>query len=354
MPTLSIANRPHRLGAALAMLVAASAAGAADIGTCGPEPAAASAPVALFSIDGESRTESDLSAALQQALHDARVTLYQRQLELIDAAVLESELDRRAAREGKSREAVARALMAVPTPTDDEVDAFYQANRARIPYPLDAVRERVRETLVQRAVQSVQAEVVAAAKRERGFVLGLEAPLAPFVELDVAGLPSKGPDDAKVTVVEFADYQCPHCKRASEVLDRIAARYPNDVRVVFADFPINPSGISREVAHGAACADRQGRFWAYHDRAFARQESLDAGAVAALAVAAGLDATAFESCMASPFPAERVAQGEGEARRLGLRATPTLFLNGRRLHLHDLESELARAIDQALAAGGGA
>ena len=107
-----------------------------------------------------------------------------------------------------------------------------------------------------------------------------------------------------------------------------------------------------ELAEGAACADMQGRFWEYHDLAFQRQASLARASVLQFARELKLDMSAFEDCLNSDFPKARVAQGEDQARALGLTSTPTLFLNGRKLHLHDIERELIEAIEKLLSAKG--
>ena len=345
---------PGIASAALAGLLATVTGGAlaqsTDIGECGPAQLAAESEShdALYLIDGVSRTEADLPPAQQQALFDARLQHFKKQLEIIDTAILEDEMDRRAEREGKSREALARDLFATAPPDDATIARFYEENKARIPYPLDAVRDQIRQMLVQRAASSRQATFVAEVKRARGFELALAKPVAPFAEIAIDGFPSKGASDAKVTIVEFADYQCPHCRRAAAALSQIAKRYGDAVRIVYLDFPINRSGISRVVAEGGACADRQGQFWPYHDLAFERQSTLAHGSAVAFAAELGLDEQAFRACLESPHPRERVARGEAQARRLGISSTPTLFLNGRRLHLHDIETELPAEIDKIL------
>ena len=82
-----------------------------------------------------------------------------------------------------------------------------------------------------------------------------------------------------------------------------------------------------------------------------KQSALSNESETALASELGLGADAFRACMDSSFPRERAAKAEAEARRLGLSSTPTLFLNGRRLHLHNIEEELPAEIDRVLAAG---
>ena len=150
------------------------------------------------------------------------------------------------------------------------------------------------------------------------------------------------------TLYVYFDYQCPHCKQAAGVLRTLVERYPNELRIVYMDLPINSSGISRIIAEGAACADQQNEFWAFHDLAFEHQATLSKESVAQFVSELGLDAGEFERCMKSEFPQERVAVSERQASELGLTSTQTLFLNGRKLHLHDMETELVEAIESLL------
>ncbi len=308
----------------------------------------------LFSVDGAPQTEEHLPAPLQQALFDARLEHYKKQLEIIDGALLDLAIKRRAKAAGQTPEELVQALFAVPTPSDAVVESFYNDNKARIPYPLDAVRDRIRQMLVQQAMQAKRVELVTALKRDTIIDIAIKKPVAPYAEIDTGGLPSKGSADAKVTLIEFADYQCPHCKRAAGVLTTIAKRFPNDLRIVFMDLPINSSGISRTVAEGAACADQQGSFWQFHDLVFERQATLAEGSATQFASELGLDTAAFQRCLSSEFPKQRVAKSESQARALGLSSTPTLFLNGRKLHVHDMEADLVEAIEKALREKAGA
>ena len=231
---------------------------------------------------------------------------------------------------------------------DADIEIFYESNKDRIGYPLDMLRDQLREMLVQQKRQAKQAELIAETKRNQSFELALSKPIAPRVTIDTEGFPSKGNPGAKVTIVEFADYQCPHCKSSAAVIEQIVKRHNDDVRVVFMDFPVNRSGISRVVAEGAVCADKQGQFWPYHDLAFEQQQNLSNDSALRFARELGMDIDEFKACLESQLPRDRIAKSEGEASRLGVKSTPTLFLNGRQLHLHDLEAELSEAVEQAI------
>jgi protein-disulfide isomerase/uncharacterized membrane protein len=172
-------------------------------------------------------------------------------------------------------------------------------------------------------------------------------------------LPSLGDPKAPVTIVEFSDFQCPHCRNGAMILNTVLNRYPGKVRVVLRNHPFDPAcnrkmergghAGSCEAARAAWCAHQQGRFAALYEALFENQSSLAPGVPAKLAKDAGLDADKLQGCMASPEAAAAVARDLEEGERLGVKATPTFFINGHRVEgaypvpvWNQLVDELAR------------
>lgn len=138
---------------------------------------------------------------------------------------------------------------------------------------------------------------------------------------------SAGNPQAAVTVVEFGDLQCPACSRAEEVARAMRAKYGDRVRFVFRHLPLpdlHPHAL--KAAEAAECAAAQGKFWEALERFYAGQKDLDDESLVRYAVEIGLDAGQFRQCLASGAMAERVRRDAEDARRLGLRATPTFFI----------------------------
>ena len=158
------------------------------------------------------------------------------------------------------------------------------------------------------------------------------------------GFPSKGPADAKVTIVEFADFQCPSCKQMHDILKQVLPRYPQ-VRLVFKDLPlaqIHPWAMTAALAGRCAYQQKPEAFWALHDGFFDNQQLIGAGDAwnksLEFAVKAGLDEAAMRTCMASP-EAKAIVEGSlAEARTLNIANTPTAFVNGRRVVGPDAET----------------
>jgi len=141
--------------------------------------------------------------------------------------------------------------------------------------------------------------------------------------------PSIGPQDAPITIIEFSDYECPYCKRwYNEVYLRLREEYADEIRVVFRDFPLYSIHPNAEPAAVAAnCAELQGMYWEYHDLLFAG-EQLDETTYLQYAEGLGLNLDEFKACLDSE---EQVSEIRGDyeyASGLGVRSTPTFFLNG--------------------------
>jgi protein-disulfide isomerase len=173
-------------------------------------------------------------------------------------------------------------------------------------------------------------------------------------KVHIDGNPSKGPADAKVTLVEFSDFECPHCRELYEALKAVETQYPQ-VRVVYKDYPLTTiHPWAQTAAIGGRCAYEQNAaaFWKMHDSIFDNQDVLSADNVwdklVGFAKDAGLDADIFKACLSSPDAEKAVNANHAEGTALDVTSTPTVFLNGRPLVGGDSET-LVRMIEFELA-----
>jgi protein-disulfide isomerase len=159
---------------------------------------------------------------------------------------------------------------------------------------------------------------------------------------------SRGPAAAPVTIVEWSDYECPYCKQAQEVLQRLRAEFPDTVRLVFKDFPLRSHPQALPAALAARCAGAQGRYWEYHDLLFVAQPDFARDQLIVYARRLGLDAGTFTDCLDSGRFREAVLADQREGRAAGVRATPTFFINQRKVEGVLPLEEFRAAIQQAL------
>jgi protein-disulfide isomerase len=138
-----------------------------------------------------------------------------------------------------------------------------------------------------------------------------------------------GPADAPITIVEFSDYQCPFCRRwHDEVYEPLLAAYPGKIRLVYRHLPltsIHPDAMS--AAEAAMCAGEQDAYWPFHEKLFS-SESLGNSTYIQYAQDLGLDMGAFESCLSDHKYQQAVQADSDFAINLGIRSTPTFFING--------------------------
>ncbi len=163
----------------------------------------------------------------------------------------------------------------------------------------------------------------------------------PIVDVPREGGQSEGPEDAPVRLVEFSDFECPHCGQAYATLKDVLPRFGDRVRFTHHHFPLSSDcndaipqkGHTHACAAAVAveCAAEQGRFRPFVNLLFANQSALDPASIKGYAKQAGVDVPALETCMTASAPAAHVAADVKLGKRIGVRSTPTFFLNGRRL-----------------------
>ncbi len=149
------------------------------------------------------------------------------------------------------------------------------------------------------------------------------------VAVDTDGAPILGAVGARVTIVEFGDYECRFCERAMSTIHELAGLYPNDVRVVFKNFPMPGHKHARLAAEAALAAGEQGKYWEMHDMLLANQERLDRASIDSYAAALGLDAARFRRALDEGRFAKQVERDIEEAKALGLQGVPAFVINGR-------------------------
>ncbi|MFY0523516.1 DsbA family protein [Archangium gephyra] len=144
-----------------------------------------------------------------------------------------------------------------------------------------------------------------------------------------ADAPSFGPKDAKVTIVEWSDFECPFCSRVGPTLKQIKETYPKDVRVVFRHQPLSFHPNAKPAAEASMAAHEQGKFWEYHDKLFQNQKALDRANLEKYAQELGLNMSQFKAALDSGKFRAKVEADASAGAAVGANGTPTFFVNGR-------------------------
>jgi protein-disulfide isomerase len=177
-------------------------------------------------------------------------------------------------------------------------------------------------------------------------------PLSPESQARIAakGAPEFGPADAKVTIVEFSDFQCPYCARAADVVHKIRAQYADKVRFVFRQFPLPMHGDAHLAAQASLAAQRQGKFWEFHDLLFKNQQALSREQLEGYAKELKLNLPELQQSLDSHTEKAAVDADVSLGEGVSVNGTPTLFINGKRVS-NPTEFELvSKMIEEALGA----
>jgi protein-disulfide isomerase len=291
-------------------------------------------------------------AASNPAEHaEATQKLYEGRRAALEQILAEMLIGQAAKAKGMTPDAYEEAELTkrVKPITDADVVAFYQANSSQMQgRSLDQVAPAINRYLSDQQRATARQELLTELRKTAPPVSVMFD--APRTNVDVAATdPALGAATAPVTIVEFSDFQCPFCQRASPTLKRLRETYGDKVRVVWKDFPltqIHPQAF--KAAEAGHCAAEQGKFWEFHDRMFSNQQALQPDALKKYAADMGLDAAKFNACMDASKYAERVRDGVAAGTRLGVNSTPTLYVNGRMLQGAQPYETFAAIVDEEL------
>ncbi len=201
---------------------------------------------------------------------------------------------------------------------------------------------------------AVAAAPAVAAQQPSGAVAEAPATQGPkFIRYDIPteGYPSLGPDDAKIVIVEFSDFQCTYCRRFhDETYQALLNAYPGQIRFVYRNLPLpptmHPDAMSAAVA--SLCANDQEAYWDYHEKLFSN-EALGEEIYIQYATDLGLNVEDFTACLSSGKHDDFIAQDMAFSSDLGVQSTPTFFVNGLALVGAQPLSSFQQLIDKELA-----
>ncbi len=149
------------------------------------------------------------------------------------------------------------------------------------------------------------------------------------VQVAIGDSPVRGAPMAKISIIEFSDFECPHCGAAHPVLSGVLREFEGKVNLVFKNYPLDAHKNAMPAALAAVAANKQGKFWELADKLFEHQRELSPEKIRELAQSTGLDMERFDADVASEEVRARVMQDKQEGSRAKIQGTPSLFINGR-------------------------
>jgi predicted DsbA family dithiol-disulfide isomerase len=310
-------------------------------------------------VNGESISMKEVEDAAAEDLEslEFRRTQFEQQLKRDRQSAIEDTLDkmirdRLLSAEAKKRNISADELIAiqvdgtVAAPTDEAVVQFYNSNKSQMRGSLGENAANIREYLRSLSRQTTFDNFIARLYRDYEVKSFIE-PERTLVATE--GQPSKGPAGAPVTLVEFADFECPYCGSLFPTLQKIEADYKDKLRVVYVQFPlVSIHSHAEKAAEASLCANEQGKFWQMHDAMFSDQANLTVDDLKQKAAHLDLNGEKFNACLDGGKSLAEIRSDLTEGVQAGVSGTPAMFINGRFLQGSVPYGEIQKLIEDEL------
>lgn len=236
--------------------------------------------------------------------------------------------------------------------SEKEIEAFIKDQAIPAEHINPQVREKIKNYLeIERKKEAVDAWLAEQTKKTPVEVY-IPKPRRPTFPVEVGNAPFAGDKDAKVVIVEFSDFQCPFCAKGADLLKKIKQKYGKKVKVAFKQFPLPFHNHAEQASVASLCANEQSAdyFWKMHDEMFANQETaLDPEGLKKTAKKLGLKTEAFEKCLVENKYLAQVKADIEEGKKVGVKSTPTFFVNGQLVSGAQPIEVFAEIIDEELA-----
>lgn len=293
-------------------------------GVAGAAPQA-SGPDVVAEIGGRRITRAEMERKQSSKLLQARNQYYLAEKEALSQFVDEYLLEEKARREGISVEDLLKRDIEskITDPTEDQLKVYYEGLGTEEPY--EAVRDKILGYIRQHRIKQARTDYLKVLRDQAGVMISLAPPVA---EVGAGAGPLRGPREPAVTVVEFADYECPYCQQIDPLVKKLEQEFDGKIAVAFRDFPLPMHRRAGKAAEATRCAGAQGRYWELHDLLFTNPTHLELSDLKQHARTLKLDAARFDQCLDSGEQIEAVKKDVAEAQRLGLTGTPSFFVNG--------------------------
>jgi predicted DsbA family dithiol-disulfide isomerase len=293
----------------------------------------------------EKQSAADLARARAGLLH-AQYEYYSAEREAVDKEIDQDLLAEEARDENLPvDELLERHVESRIKNPSEETLHFYFLN-IKTDQPYSVVRPKIVDRIHSLQEKNYTEEYVKSLRAKRRVTILLKPPRE---DVAVGDTPVMGPSDARVTIIEFADFQCPYCRASEPTLSQLREQYKGKIRYSYRDFPLPMHPYAEKAAEASRCAGEQGQFWPYHDRLFTGAESLTDAHLRSTAAELKLDSGKFDKCLDSGKEQAAVAKDFDQGKSLGITGTPSFFINGYYISGAVSYDQMRELVDQQLA-----
>jgi protein-disulfide isomerase len=301
----------------------------------------------LATIGNETITSGDVEDSLQALIFEVQEQVYQLRKNEVDVNINDTLLVQEAHKRKITTNSLLEAEVKPKPVTEEQARTFFEQNKERVSGDFAQTKDAIINYLQQNELRLAEKTFVDKLRAAASIQTFLNAPQSPVFKISTKDQPSLGNANAAVTIVAFTDYQCPSCAAIHPALERVVKESGDKVRLVARDFPLNIHAEAFKAAEAAEAAREQGKYWEYVQVLMQNQSALSVEKLKGYATQLGLDRTRFDAALDSRKFADMVQSDVDDGIKLGLKGTPSLFINGRRVTAKTYE-ELKESVDAAL------
>ena len=282
--------------------------------------------VALADVDGVKLTRGEFERRYTARLFQARSNYQEAERKALEDFIEQYLIERAAKKENLTVEKLMDKhvdKMVAVDPSDEALKVYFEGVETTESF--DSVKGKIIDSLRQRRAAKLKAAYLLSLKTEANIILRM-APVR--ANLSMKNVPIRGAQNAVITLLEYADYECPYCLQIQPTLQKLEAEYKGKMAFAYKDAPLPMHANAQKAAEATHCAAAQGKYWEMHDMLLTKKQ-LEVPMLKEYARALKLDGAAFDKCVDSDAMAGIVRESLAEAQTMGVQGTPSFFVNGR-------------------------
>ena len=290
------------------------------------------APGVVATINGENITEEQLIGDDKMDFFELKKREYDLKMDRLNRLIVEKMLGAEAKKANMSLEDyLNKKVIGDMKISDSEYKKFVKEKNVPESQLTPQLKERIMAYLQSMKKQDATQAYIAKLTKNNPVEVYFQKPKM-VVNVTPGNGPWWGGENANVTIIEFSDFQCPFCAQGAERVHELKKKYGNKIKFYYRQFPLPPQmhPNARQAAEASLCVNDQGmdKFWKYHDLLFKNQDKLDEAGLTKFAKEAGADPAKFTECFKAKKFAQAVQADMDYGEKVGVKSTPTFFVNG--------------------------
>jgi protein-disulfide isomerase len=277
-------------------------------------------------------TNEEIRKGIENDLFEAETKVFEIKFNKMKEVLLQKLMDRDPKKKGLTNDQyLEKYISSTVKVSEAEIQKFVDQRKIPAQHVNEQIKERIKGFLgVEKKKEAIDIWLSKQTKNG-GISVYLAKPRRPVFNVTVGDSPSAGGKDAKVTIVEFSDFQCPFCAKGAEIITKLKKKYGNKIQVAFKNFPLPFHKQAKKASLAGLCVNEQdsGKFWKLHDTMFADQTKLSPKDLKESVKKLGIDYAKFEKCFEENKYEAKIAKDIKEGEAIGVKSTPTFFVNGK-------------------------